>query len=74
MKKAYQTNTKVQWNWGDGTAEGYVREVFREKITKNIKGSQVTRNGSADDPAYLIEQADGGKVLKLHSEVRKSTA
>lgn len=63
MNEAYQKNTKVQWDWGDGTAEGYIREVFREKITKKIKGTKVTRNGSDDDPAYLIEQQDGTKCL-----------
>ncbi len=72
MAKAYQTNTKVHWQWGNGTAEGYVRGVFKEKITKTIKGSDITRNASDDDPAYLIEQADGAEVLKLHSEVSKS--
>jgi hypothetical protein len=72
MKETYQTNTKVEWDWGDATAEGYVREVFREKVTKTIKGTKVTRNGSEDDPAYIIEQQDGDKVLKLHSEIRKS--
>lgn len=73
MSEAYQTNTRVQWDWGDGTAEGYIREIFREEITKTIKGTSVTRNGSEDNPAYLIEQQDGGKVLKLHSEIRKGT-
>ena len=71
MKQAYQTNTKVEWDWGDGTAEGYVRKVFREETTQIIKGAKVTRNASGDDPAYLIEQQDGDKVLKQHSEVRK---
>ena len=69
MSEAYHTNTKVQWDWGDGTAEGYIRGVFREKTTRTIKGAQVTRNGSTDDPAYLIEQHDGDEVLKLHSEI-----
>ena len=73
MSSAYQTNSKVEWDWGDGTAEGYVREVFREKVTRTLDGAEVTRNGSQDDPAYIIEQQDGDKVLKLHSEVRKSS-
>ncbi|HCT34393.1 MAG TPA: DUF2945 domain-containing protein, partial [Sulfitobacter sp.] len=30
---------------------------------------EVTRNGSDDDPALLIEQDDGDEVLKLSSEV-----
>ena len=72
MADSFQTNTKVEWNWGNGTAEGYIRNIFREKVTKTIKGSEVTRNGSEDDPAYLIEQADGTPVLKLHSEIRRS--
>ncbi|WP_417504055.1 DUF2945 domain-containing protein [Marinomonas gallaica] len=73
MTEAYQTNTKVAWDWGNGTGEGYVRNVFREKTTQTIKGTDITRNGSDDDPAYLIEQSDGDKVLKLHSEVRQSS-
>lgn len=73
MTETYQTNTRVEWDWGDGTAEGRVRRVFREKTTRTIKGTEVTRNASDQDPAYLIEQEDGGKVLKLHSEVRKSS-
>lgn len=73
MAKTYQTNTKVEWDWGDGTAEGYVREVFREKVTRTIKGTEVTRDASDNDPAYLIEQKDGDKALKSHSELRKSS-
>ncbi len=73
MSKSYQTNTKVEWDWGNGTGEGYVREVHREKFTKTIKGSEVTRDGSDDDPAYLIEQDDGDKVIKLHSELEKAS-
>jgi hypothetical protein len=69
--QAFHTNTKVEWDWGGGTGEGYVREVFREKTTLTIKGAKVTRNASDADPAYRIEQADGGEVLKLHSELRR---
>ncbi|BES69338.1 DUF2945 domain-containing protein [Marinobacter nanhaiticus D15-8W] len=73
MSQAYQTNTKVEWDWGEGTANGYVRKVFRETTTQTIKGSEITRHGSDDNPAYLIEQQDGDQVLKLHTEVRKAT-
>ena len=73
MNDAYQTNTKVQWDWSGGTAEGYTRKIFREKITKTLKGTEVTRDGSEDNPAYLIEQDDGSEVLKLHSEIRKAS-
>ncbi len=63
---------KVEWDWGDGTATGTVKSSFAEKTTRTIKGSEVTRNGSKDDPALYIEQADGDTVLKLASEVRKA--
>jgi hypothetical protein len=68
--KHFQTNTKVQWDWGDGSAEGYIREKFTDKVSKTLKGSEVTRNASEDDPAYLIEQSDGDEVLKSHSEIK----
>ena len=72
MTETYQTNTQVEWDWGEGTANGYVREVFREKVTRTIKGTDVTRKASDDEPAYLIEQNDGDEVLKSHSELRRT--
>lgn len=74
MSDAYQTNTEVEWDWGNGVAKGYVNGIFRERVTKTLQGSEVTRCGSDDDPAYIIKQDDGDKVLKLHSEVRKSSS
>ena len=32
----------------------------------------MTRKGSDDDPAYVIEQEDGTTVLKLQSEVERA--
>lgn len=69
----YQTNEMVEWDWGNGTGTGRVRQVFLEDVTCTIKGSDITRNASNDDPAYLIEQDDGDIVLKGHSEVRKAS-
>ena len=68
----YSKGDKVEWDWGDSTASGKVQSVFEEKTTRKIKGSEVTRNGSKDDPALYIEQSDGDNVLKLSSEVRKA--
>ncbi len=62
----------VSWTWGRGTAEGKVAEVHREKVSRTSKGETVTRNGSKDDPAYVIEQGDGTTVLKLRSELQQS--
>ena len=66
-----RTGTQVKWKWGNGTAEGKVTETYKETITKTIKGSEITRNGSDDDKALLIEQEDGDQVLKLESEVER---
>ncbi|QJR80280.1 HVA1 family protein [Alteromonas pelagimontana] len=69
MSKAYQKNAKVKWAWGQGEGTGFIHEVYQERVTKTLKGSEVTRNASSDNPAYLIEQEDGSKILKSHSEL-----
>lgn len=61
--------SKVTWKWGNGTAEGKVTETFTEEITRTIEGNEVTRKGEPGNKALLIEQEDGGRVLKLESEV-----
>lgn len=67
----YRRGSKVSWTWGNGTGEGEVEESFTEKVTRTIKGTRVTRNASADEPAYLLRTEDGDRVLKSHSELRK---
>ena len=66
-----RTGSPVSWDWGKGTAEGKVTEIHREEITKEIKGSKITRKGTQDNPAYLIEQEDNTQVLKLRSELNE---
>lgn len=67
-----QKGDKVSWSWGNGTATGTIKDRFTKKVTRTIKGNEVTRNGSNDDAAILIEQEDGDEVLKLESEVDKA--
>ena len=62
----------VTWKWGSNRATGTVTEVHHGKVTRTTKGKEVTRNGSEDDPAYVIEQDDGTTVLKLASEVERA--
>lgn len=69
---SYSEGDKVEWDWGNGTGTGKVQKTYTQKITRKIKGSEVTRDGSDDDPALYIEQEDGDGVLKLSSEVRKA--
>jgi hypothetical protein len=68
----YREGSNVQWNWGNGTGTGQIKETFTKRVTRKIAGSEITKNGSDDCPAYLIEQDDGSKVLKLHSEIDRS--
>lgn len=66
---SFQIDQYVKWDWGDGEACGQVQERFEREVTRTLKGNEVTRNGSDDDPAYLIKQDDGAEVLKLGSEL-----
>jgi len=59
----------VEWNWGNGTGSGEVTERFTSKVTRTIDGTEVTRDASEDEPAYMIEQSDGDRVLKSASEL-----
>jgi len=61
---------RVEWDWIKGSAQGRVAATYEQKITRRIKGSAITRKGSAEDPALYIEMDDGRAVLKLASEVR----
>ncbi|GHB14775.1 DUF2945 domain-containing protein [Salinicola rhizosphaerae] len=69
---AYKQREWVKWKWGPNWAQGQVTKTFREKVTRKLQGSEVTRKGSDETPAYLIKQEDGTRVLKLHSELEKA--
>ncbi len=66
-----QKGTQVQWNWGNGTAQGKVEETYTSKTTKTIKGTEVTRNGEEGNKALYIRQDDGDYVLKSEDEVER---
>ena len=66
-----QEGTKVKWDWGNGTAEGKVKETYTKKVTKSIDGNEVTRDGEEGDKALYIKQDDGDYVLKSESEVER---
>ena len=67
MKKGENVN----WKYGKSEAEGKVEEKFTEPVEKTIKGTDVKRNASKEEPAYLIKQENGNKVLKSESELKK---
>ncbi len=70
MTDTFRKGQKVVWDWSGGTASGTIKDRYVRKVTRKIKGSEITRNGDQDNPAYLIEQEDGDEVLKLASELK----
>ncbi len=70
MSDTFRKGQTVSWNWSGGTATGKIKDRYEREVKRTIKGSQITRNGDADNPAYLIVQDDGGEVLKLSSELK----
>ncbi len=62
---------KVHWNWGKSQAEGTIKQKFEKTITKKIKGTEVKRNASKEEPAYIIEQQNGTEVVKSESELKE---
>jgi hypothetical protein len=64
--------TRVRWSWGRGSGTGQVVDRFTEDVTRTIKGSEITRKATEDEPAYLIEQCDGDKVLKSITEIERA--
>lgn len=69
MSKTHSVGATVSWSWGSGTAKGKVAEVFKTRVQRTIKGSKITRRATETNPAYLVEQSDGGRALKSHSEL-----
>ena len=70
--KGYNVGDKVEWDWGNGSGSGTIKQVYTQKRTVKIKGEEVTREASEEEPAYLIEQNDA-EVLKGHSELRRGS-
>lgn len=73
MSDTFRKGQKVSWSWGNGTATGKIKDRYTRRVTRMIKGSEITRDGDKDDPAYLIEQEDGDEVLKLASELKPAS-
>ena len=63
--------TKVKWKWANGEAQGEVQEIFKSDVSRKIDGSEVKREADDENPAYLIKQDDGSRVLKSQSEVSR---
>lgn len=66
---SFNVGDKVKWDWGNGTGTGEITERFEKEVTRTLKGNEVTRDASKDEPAFLIEQDDGDEVLKSITEI-----
>ncbi len=73
MSNKFRTGQHVTWQWGNGAGKGKIVERFEREVTRTLKGSEITRKGDADNPAYLIAQEDGDEVLKLGSELESAS-
>ena len=69
----FRVGSTVEWHWGKGTGTGKVTESFTEDVERTIAGSAIKRKASSEEPAYLIAQEDGGRVLKSHSELKSAS-
>ena len=63
----------VAWTWGNGLAEGVVVEIHHQRTEIVSKGKKIVRNGTPDNPALIIKHHSGNPVLKLRSEVQKTS-
>lgn len=66
----FSEGDQVQWDWGDGTAKGRIVKRYTRKTTLTLKGTEITRKASEDEPAFRIEQDDGDEVLKSITEIK----
>jgi hypothetical protein len=69
---SFAKGAEVSWNWAGNDAFGKVSERFERPVQRTLKGSKIKKNGSKENPAYLITQDDGDKVLKLGSELKEA--
>lgn len=72
MGEHFRQRQRVKWKWGSHWTEGKVTRKYTQKVTRRIKGSDITRNATEQTPAYMVKQDDGDRVLKLHTELEKA--
>lgn len=67
--KSFKAGDPVSWKWLGRQIKGEVISAHLKSISKVIKGKTIKRNGSHENPAYVVESDAGNKALKLHSEL-----
>lgn len=69
VKSKFKVGDAVKWPWMGGKVRGTVVEIFAERVTKEIKGKNIVRNGCPACPAYYVQSKAGNYALKLESEL-----
>ena len=69
-KEKISVGERVQWQWMGRTIAGTVKEIYYEAVLKKIKNKAIKRNGTKENPAYLVESEAGNVALKLQSELQ----
>jgi hypothetical protein len=67
-----QVGTDVEWTWGSSKAEGKVTQKFTDDVERKIKGKVIKRKADSKEPAFLVKQENGDRVLKSQSELRRA--
>jgi hypothetical protein len=65
--------SKVKWKWYGNYVHGTVEEVHKGPLEKTIKGSKIKRNGTVENPAYVVKSEAGNLALKLSTELEMDT-
>lgn len=68
----FKNGDYVVWKWSNGLGHGTVDGVRLERTSIETKGKTIVRNGTPDNPAIIIKDHNGVKVLKLASELDKA--
>lgn len=69
MTESFRKGARVKWNWGQGVGRGRVAERYDGRVERTVEGTRLRRNGSRQNPAYLVKTDAGAEVLKLASEL-----
>ena len=76
MKKAssFEIGSSVEWKWLGRSIKGVIKEIHLKPVSKTIKEKVIKRNGTVENPAYLVQSEAGNEALKLQSELEISKA
>lgn len=72
MPHSCREGERVKWKWRNDFGHGSVKSRFNMRVARKVDGSDITRDGSEENPACYVDGDDGGSVLKLKSELESA--